>query len=450
LTEKVGMPYSEEAEVAVISSMLMDMSATAEVSTTLSPDDFYFPAHQIIYSAIIDVYNRGQKVDIVTVVERLKKNDLLEKVGGSSFVASFVKGNISAENIVYYADIVSEKSILRDLIKKSKSIIDKASSAKEEIEEVLDEAENLIFDVRKKRSYEKVKPIGPLLTEVMKIIQDRADKGGLITGIRTNLTELDRMSSGFQNAELIILAARPSVGKTALALNIASYISIEEVIPVLFFSLEMHWESLIFRLLSAQSRIEGNKIRRGKLSNEENEWTRLTSAISRFQEAPFYIDASPAMTIFELRAKARRMKKKYNIGIIFVDYLQLIRGPQLQTREQEVAAISRALKSIAMELNLPVVALSQLSRQPERRGKDSKPILSDLRESGAIEQDADFVIFIHRPDQFEKSSDIKKKREDAELIIAKQRNGPVGNFLLSFSREYARFDNKEIELGAEE
>jgi replicative DNA helicase len=222
------------------------------------------------------------------------------------------------------------------------------------------------------------------------------------------------------------------------------------VIPVLFFSLEMHWESLIFRLLSAQSRIEGNKIRRGKLSNEENEWTRLTSAISRFQEAPFYIDASPAMTIFELRAKARRMKKKYNIGIIFVDYLQLIRGPQLQTREQEVAAISRALKSIAMELNLPVVALSQLSRQPERRGKDSKPILSDLRESGAIEQDADFVIFIHRPDQFEKSSDIKKKREDAELIIAKQRNGPVGNFLLSFSREYARFDNKEIELGAEE
>jgi len=449
LTEKVGMPYSEEAEVAVISSMLMDMGATAEVSTTLNPDDFYFPAHQIIYSAILDVYNKGQKVDIVTVVERLKKKDLLEKVGGSSYVASFVKGSVSAENIVYYADIVSEKSILRDLIKKSKSIIDIASSAKEEVEEVLDEAENLIFDVRKKKSYERVKPIAPLLKQVMRIIEERAEKKNLLTGIPTGFIKLDNISCGLQNAELIILAARPSVGKTALALNLASHISIKEGIPVLFFSLEMHWESLIFRLLSSESRIDGNRIRRGNLSNEKDEWGRLNTVMSRFYEAPFYIDASPAMTIFELRAKARRMKKKYDIGIIFADYLQLIKGPQLQTREQEVAAISRALKSIAMELNLPVVALSQLSRQPERRGKDSRPILSDLRESGAIEQDADFVIFIHRPDQFEKSSDMEREREDAELIIAKQRNGPVGSFFLSFSRKYARFDNK-TELETEE
>jgi replicative DNA helicase len=445
LTEKLGMPYSEEAEVAVISSMLMDMGATAEVSTTLNPDDFYFPAHQIIYSAILDVYNKGQKVDIVTVVERLKKNDLLEKVGGSSYVASFVRGSVSAENIIYYADIVSEKSILRDLIKKSKSIIDKASSAKEEVEEVLDEAENLIFDVRKKKSYERVKPIAPLLKEVMKVIQDRADKKSMITGIPTGFIELNKMSCGFQNAELIILAARPSVGKTALALNLASHISIREEIPVLFFSLEMHWESLIFRLLSSEARIEGNKIRRGNLDSKEDEWTKLTSAISKFTEAPFYIDASPSMTIFELRAKARRMKKKYNIGVIFADYLQLIRGPQFQTREQEVAAISRALKSIAMELNIPVVALSQLSRQPERRGKDSKPILSDLRESGAIEQDADFVIFIHRPDQFKKSSEVPV--DDAKLIIAKQRNGPVGEVALKFHRKYARFvdDLKMVE-----
>jgi replicative DNA helicase len=442
LTEKVGMPYSEEAEVAVISSMLMDMGATAEVSTTLSPDDFYFPAHSIIYSAILDVYNKGQKVDIVTVVERLKKNDLLEKVGGSSFVASFVKGNISAENIIYYADIVSEKSILRDLIKKSKTIIDKASSAKEEVEEVLDEAENLIFDVRKKKSYERVKPITPLLKEVMKIIEERAEKKSMLTGISTGIIELDKMSCGFQNAELVILAARPSVGKTALALNLASHISIKQNVPVLFFSLEMHWESLIFRLLSAESRIEGNRIRGGYI--KEDEWVALTSAVSRLTEAPFYIDASPAMTIFELRAKSRRMKKKYNIGIIFADYLQLIKGPQFQTREQEVAAISRALKSIAMELNLPVIALSQLSRQPERRGKDSKPILSDLRESGAIEQDADFVMFIHRPDQFEKSSEAPE--EKAELIISKQRNGPIGEFEVAFSRKYARFDNlKKLE-----
>jgi replicative DNA helicase len=449
LTEKLGMPYSEEAEIAVISSMMMDMGATAEVSTTLNPDDFYFPAHSIIYSAILDVYNRGQKVDIVTVVERLKKNDLLEKVGGSSFVASFVKGNVSAENILYYADIVSEKSILRDLIKKSKSIIDRAGSGKDDVEVVLDEAENLIFDVRKKKSYERVRAITPLLKEVMKIIEERAETKSLITGIETGFTELDKMSCGFQNAELIILAARPSVGKTALALNLASNISIKQRVPVLFFSLEMHWESLIFRLLSSESRIDGNRIRGGFI--KEDEWVALTSAVSRLTEAPFYIDASPAMTVFELRAKARRMKKKYDIGIIFADYLQLIKGPQLQTREQEVASISRALKSIAMELNIPVVALSQLSRQPERRGKDSRPILSDLRESGAIEQDADFVMFIHRPDQFEKSSDMKKEREDAELIIAKQRNGPVGSFFMSFSRKYARFDRSERgQLEAEE
>jgi len=437
LTEKVGMPYSEEAEAAVISSMLMDMGATAEVSTSLSQDDFYYPAHGIIYNAILEVYNKGQKVDIVTVVERLKKADLLEKVGGSSYVASFVKGTVSVENVIYYAEIVSEKSILRDLINKSKIIIDKAGSGKEEVEIVLDEAENLIFDVRKKRNYERVKPITPLLKEVMKIIEERAENKSLLTGIPTGLRELDKMSSGFQNAELVILAARPSVGKTALALNLASHIAIKENIPVLFFSLEMHWESLIFRLLSAESRIDGNRIRSGYI--KEDEWVGLTSAVSRLTEAPFYIDASPAMTIFELRAKARRMKKKYNIGIIFADYLQLIRGPQVQTREQEVAAISRALKSIAMELNIPVVALSQLSRQPARRGKDSKPILSDLRESGAIEQDADFVMFIHRPDQFEKSSD--SPEEKAELIVAKQRNGPIGDLNLAFSRKYARFDN---------
>jgi replicative DNA helicase len=323
------------------------------------------------------------------------------------------------------------------LINKSKTIIDKAGSGKEEVEVVLDEAENLIFDVRKKRNYERVKPITPLLKEVMKIIEERAENKSLLTGIPTGLIELDKMSSGFQNAELVILAARPSVGKTALALNLASHISIKENIPVLFFSLEMHWESLIFRLLSAESRIDGNRIRSGYI--KEDEWVGLTSAVSRLTEAPFYIDASPAMTIFELRAKARRMKKKYDVGIIFADYLQLIRGPQVQTREQEVAAISRALKSIAMELNIPVVALSQLSRQPARRGKDSKPILSDLRESGAIEQDADFVMFIHRADQFEKGSN--SPEEKAELIIAKQRNGPIGDINLAFSRKYARFDN---------
>lgn len=440
MTGKIGAPYSEEAEAAVISSMLMDMGAIAEVSTTLRADDFYYPAHGFIYSAILEVYNKGQKVDIVTVVEKLKKDDQLEKIGGAGFVASFVKGTVSAENVIYYAEIVSEKSILRDLINKSKTIIDKAGSGKEEVEVVLDEAENLIFDVRKKRNYERVKPITPLLKEVMKIIEERAEKKGLLTGIPTGFGKLDKMSSGFQNAELVILAARPSVGKTALALNLASHISIKENIPVLFFSLEMHWESLIFRLLSAESRIDGNRIRSGYI--KEDEWVALTSAVSRLTEAPFYIDASPAMTIFELRAKARRMKKKYDIGIIFADYLQLIRGPQAQTREQEVASISRALKSIAMELNIPVVALSQLSRQPARRGKDSKPILSDLRESGAIEQDADFVIFIHRPDQFEESDNMGKEREDAEIIIAKQRNGPVGSFLLSFSRRYARFDDR--------
>ncbi len=439
MIETVGMPYSEEAESAVISSMLVDMGATAEVSTCLTPDDFYIPSHSIIFEAILEVYNRGEKVDIVTVVERIKKNGLLDKVGGASFVTSLVRGNVSSANVKYYANIVREKSILRELIKKSSFIIDRATAGKEDVDVILDGAENLIFDIRKKRRSEKIQPITTLLKEVMKIIEKRAETKNPITGIATGLRALDKMCAGFQNSELLIVASRPSVGKTALALNLASYVSVQEKVPVLFFSLEMHWENLIFRLLSAESRIDGKRIRSGYI--KEDEWVALTSAVSRLTESPFYIDASPSMTVFELRAKARRMKKKYNIGIIFVDYLQLIKGPESQTREQEVAAISRALKSIAMELNIPVVALSQLSRQPARRGKNAKPVLSDLRESGAIEQDADLVLFIHRPDRFKEDSESPEER--AELIIAKQRNGPTGNINLAFSRRYARFDNYE-------
>ncbi|MEA1912524.1 MAG: replicative DNA helicase [candidate division WOR-3 bacterium] len=439
MIETVGMPYSEEAESAIISSMLVDMGATAEVSTCLIPDDFYIPSHSIIFEAILEVYNRGEKVDIVTVVERIKKNGLLDKVGGASFVTSLVRGNVSSANVKYYADIVREKSILRELIKKSNFIIDRATAGKEDVNVILDGAENLIFDIRKKRRSEKIQPITPLLKEVMKTIEKRAETKNPVTGVAAGLRALDKMCAGFQNSELLIVASRPSVGKTALALNLASYVSIQEKVPVLFFSLEMHWENLIFRLLSAESRIDGKRIRSGYI--KEDEWVALTSAVSRLTESPFYIDASPGMTVFELRAKARRMKKKYNIGIIFVDYLQLIKGPESQTREQEVAAISRALKSIAMELNIPVVALSQLSRQPERRGKNAKPVLSDLRESGAIEQDADLVLFIHRPDRFKKDSESPEER--AELIIAKQRNGPTGIINLAFSRKYARFDNYE-------
>jgi replicative DNA helicase len=440
--ERVGLPYSEEAEIAVLSSMIVDMGATAEVSTMLNPDDFYKPSHQIIFDSTLKVYNKGEGVDIVTVVERLKKDGLLDSVGGASYVTSLVKGNVSSSNIRYYADIVREKSILRELIKKSNLIIDKATTAKEDVDEILDDSENLIFDIRKKRRFEKVQPITPLLKSVMKIIEQRAERKDPLTGTSTGLKDLDKMTSGLQNAELIIVAARPSVGKTALALNIATHISIREKIPVLFFSLEMHWENLIFRLLSAESRIDGSRVRTGYI--RENEWLALTTAVSRLTEAPFYIDASPSMTIFELRAKSRRMKKKYDIGVIFVDYMQLVKGPESQTREQEVASISRSLKSIAMELNIPVVALSQLSRQPTRRGQNAKPVLSDLRESGAIEQDADLVMFIHRPDITKK--DIESPEEKVNLIIEKQRNGPTGPIDLAFSRKYARFDNYEREF----
>jgi len=440
--ERIGLPYSEEAEVAVLSSMLVDMGATAEVSTMLSSDDFYKPAHQIIFDSTLKVYNRGEGVDIVTVVERLKRDGFIEMVGGASFVTSLVKGNISSANVRYYAEIVREKSILRELIKKSKLIIDSATSPKEDVDEILDTSENLIFDIRKKRRFEKVQPITPLLKSVMKIIEKRAERKDPLTGISTGLRDLDRMTSGLQNAELVIIAARPSVGKTALALNLATHISIREKIPVLFFSLEMHWENLIFRLLSAESRIDGTRVRTGYI--RENEWLALTSAVSRLTEAPFYIDASPTMTIFELRAKSRRMKKKHDISVIFVDYMQLVRGPESQTREQEVAAISRSLKSIAMELNVPVIALSQLSRQPVRRGQNAKPVLSDLRESGAIEQDADLVMFIHRPDMLKKDAESPEERVD--LIIEKQRNGPTGPIGMAFSRRYARFDNYEKEF----
>jgi len=440
--ERIGVPYSEEAEVAVISSMLIDMGAIAEVSTMLSAEDFYIPSHQIIFDSTLNVYNRGEGVDIVTVVERLRKDGLIDKVGGASFVTSLVKGNISSTNVRYYAEIVREKSILRDLIKKSKLIIEKATDGKEDVDEILDTSENLIFDIRKKRKSEKIQSITPLLKNVMKIIERRAERKDPLTGISTGLRDLNKYCSGFQNAELIIIAARPSIGKTALALNLATHMAVREKIPVLFFSLEMYWENLIFRLLSSESRLDGKNVRTGYI--KENEWLALTSAVSRLTEAPFYIDASPSMTIFELRAKSRSMKKKHDIKVVFVDYMQLVRGPQSQTREQEVAAISRALKSIAMELNIPVVALSQLSRQPTRRGQNAKPILSDLRESGAIEQDADLVMFIHRPDMSKK--DFESPEERVELIIEKQRNGPTGSMNLAFSRKYARFDNLEKEF----
>lgn len=440
MAETTKLPYSEEAEVAVISSMLVDMNATAEVSTILSSEDFYKPSHKVIFEAIMNVYNRGEVVDIVTVVEELRKDNRLQELGGASSVASLTEESVSAVNVSYYAKIVREKAILRELIKKSNIIAQNAMEGGEDVDIILDEAENSIFDIRRRRTTEKIRPITPLLKEVMSIIEKRAETKNHITGISTGLREIDRMTSGLQNSTLEIIAARPSVGKTALALNIAANISIRNEIPVLFFSLEMHWENLIFRLLSSESRIDGKRIKSGLI--KEDEWLKLTTAVSRFTEAQFFIDASPGMTILELRAKARGMKKRYDIGVIFVDYLQLIKGPSgTQTREQEVSAISRALKSIAMELNIPVIALSQLSRQSTRRGKNSRPVLSDLRESGAIEQDADTVMFIHRPHRWDDEEE--SPEEKSELIIAKQRNGPTGTVNLAFSRKYARFDNFE-------
>jgi replicative DNA helicase len=431
-------PQSIEAEVSVLGGVLLDNEALNRVLEVMKEGDFYRENHRKIFSAILHLYQQSEPVDLITLAETLKKRDALEEVGGIEYLNSLVNSVPTAANIAYYAKIVKEKSILRKLINRSTEIINQVYGVSGEVDDLLDQAERSIFEIGEDRFRPSFYPLKDIIKSSFKTIERLYEKRQLITGVPTGFTRLDELTSGLQPSDLIIVAGRPSMGKTALALNISQHAAIESGIPSAIFSLEMAKEQLALRMLCSEAKVDAHRLRSGFLS--ESDWPRLTRAAGSLSEAALFIDDSPGISALEMRAKSRRLKAEHNIGLIVVDYLQLMRGrADSDTREQEISDISRSLKSLAKELNLPVIALSQLNRRVEERG-DKRPQLADLRESGAIEQDADLIIFLYRDEVYNKSEDNPNKGK-AEIIIGKQRNGPTDKFELAFLDKYTCFEN---------
>ncbi|MDD5593108.1 MAG: replicative DNA helicase [Candidatus Margulisbacteria bacterium] len=431
-------PQNLAAEQSVIGSMLLDKNAVVRVIELLRPDSFYRDAHRFIYEAILDLFDRGEPVDLVTVTEALRKSGKLDAVGGAVYVTDLINSVPTSANVEHYAKIVEEKYVLRRLIESGTQIVSAAFSEPEDVDQILDEAEKNIFDIALKRSREGFHKIDSVIKRVLDKIDSLYGKKEAITGTPSGYPDLDQLTAGFQNADLIIIAARPSVGKTAFALNIAQQVAIKHNIPVAIFSLEMSKEQLAQRMLCSEAEVDAQRLKTASLS--DTGWKKLTRALGKLSEAPLYIDDSASITATEIRAKARRLKIERGLGLVIVDYLQLMRGRnRIENRVQEISDIARSLKTLARELDVPVIALSQLSRAVEQR-PDRIPRLSDLRESGEIEQTADLVMFIHREDYYNPQSD---RGNIAEIMIAKQRNGPIGTVELVFRKEIAKFCSKE-------
>lgn len=430
-------PQNIPAEQSVIGAMLLDKNAIMQAVEILSPDSFYKEAHRYIYEAILSISDRNEPVDLITVTEELRKTGKLDAIGGSVYISDLLGSVPTAANVGYYARLVEEKAILRRLIEAGTAIVNDCFDEKNKVDFVLDNAEKTILEIAMKKARQGFFKIDNILKDVLDIMDKLYGKKEAITGIPSGFPDLDRLTAGFQNSDLVILAARPSVGKTALALNFAQNVAIKYKMPVAVFSLEMSKEMLAQRLLCAEAEVDSQKIKTASLS--DGGWKRLMKAIERLSQAPIFIDDSPLLTAMEMRAKARRLKKEHNIGMIVVDYLQLMQGRQnIDNRVQEISEIARSLKTLAREIDVPVIALSQLSRAIEQR-QDRIPRLSDLRESGEIEQTADMVFFIHRDDYYNPTSD---KGNIAQLIIAKHRNGPTGQIDLVFRKEFTKFESK--------
>ncbi|MGI9078903.1 MAG: replicative DNA helicase [Gemmatimonadaceae bacterium] len=436
-------PYSEDAEQAVIAAMLLDQDAILRASEHVDDTMFYREGHRRIFRAMVSLSERGDVVDPLTLAEELSRHGDLDASGGKDYIGFLVDAVPTAANVEYHARIVKEKALQRRLIETATSIISDAYEGKSTSAELLDEAEQKIFAVSQQRGAQGFMRIKELLWPTMERIEELQRGGKTITGVASGFTDLDELTTGFQPSDLIIVAARPSMGKTALVLNMAQYAAIESSVPVAVFSLEMSKESLVQRMLTSEARIDSQLLRKGMLRDED--FPRLARAAGLLNSAPIWIDDSPSITLLEMRSKARRLKADSDIGLVIVDYLQLIQGPtDSESRQQEISQISRSLKALAKELRVPVVALSQLSRAPEQRAGDSKrPQLSDLRESGAIEQDADLVMFIYRQEVYDGPTDKDGNSLEgrAELIIGKQRNGPIGIVNLHFHKSYTRFEN---------
>ncbi len=435
-------PRAPEAEQAVIAAMLMDTDAILRASEHVDDTMFYDERHRRIFRAMIAISQRSEVVDPVTLGNELQRRGELDAAGGKEYIGELIDAVPTAANVEYHAKIVKEKALLRRLIETSTGIITEAFQGRTTVEELLDDAEQKIFQVSQQRGMQGFTRVKELMWPTMERIEALQRGGKTVTGVASGFTDLDELTSGFQPADLVIVAARPSMGKTALVLNIAQYAAIEKNVPVALFSLEMSKESLVQRMLTAEGRVDAQKMRKGLLRDED--YSRLARAAGILSGAPIWIDDSAGITLLEIRSKARRLKADQDIGMVVIDYLQLIQGPSSsESRQQEISQISRSLKALAKELSVPVIALSQLSRAPEQRAGDHRPQLSDLRESGAIEQDADLVMFIYRQEVYDGATDKDGNSLEgrAEVIIGKQRNGPIGLVNLFFHKAYTRFEN---------
>ena len=429
-------PQNIEAEQSVLGGILIENEAINKVMELLSPDDFYREAHHKIYHALINLSERDEPADLITLTNELRNLDQLDSIGGASYLASLIDSVPTAANIEYYAKIVKEKSILRQLIQTSTEIITQSYQDRGDVEAFLDEAERAIFQISENKVKPSFYPIREIVKQSFKTLERLYEKKELVTGVPSGFKDLDQRTAGFQPSDLIIVAGRPSMGKTAFCLNVAQYAALEKRIPVAIFSLEMSKEQLVIRMLCSEAHVEGTKLRTGFLS--ESDWPRLTLAAGNLSDAPIFIDDTAALSVLELRAKARRLNAEHGLGMIILDYLQLMRGrTRVESRQQEISEISRSLKALAKELTIPVIAVSQLSRKTEER-TGNRPQLSDLRESGAIEQDADLILFLYRDEVYNRSEDNPNKGK-AELIIGKQRNGPIGKIELAFFDKFTTF-----------
>ncbi len=437
-------PQNLEAEISVLGAVLQDPGALLKAMEVLRPADFYKEAHRKIFGACVDLFERSEPVDLVTVANELMRRRQFEEIGGASALSALVDAVPTAANVAYHSRIVKDKALLYALIQKATAVVSRAYADRDDVDEVLDWAEQQIFEISQDKVSRSFVPVKSVLKGTFQLIEKLYDRKSHVTGVPTGFEDFDKMTAGLQPGELVVVAGRPSMGKTSFCLNIAERASVDERTAVAIFSLEMSKEQLVQRMLCSRAKVDSHRLRTGFLRDPD--WPKLTTAAGSLSEAPIFIDDTPGISLLEMRAKARRLKAEQGLGLVIIDYLQLISGRgRAESRQQEISEISRSLKAMAKELNVPVVALSQLSRAVESR-QPPRPQLSDLRESGAIEQDADVVTFLYRP-AFYRARKEEELDEDntTEVIIGKQRNGPTGTVYLTFLREYTRFEDQERE-----
>ena len=434
-------PHSVESEQSILGSIILDKDAIITVAETINPGDFYKEAHKIIYESMLRLNSNNEPIDLITLIEELRKEGHLDNVGGISYLTSLSTIVPTTSNVKYYANIVKEKSVMRQLIKASNEIINLGYGGSTDVQEILDKAEKNIFDISQEKSGDEIKPINLVLQDAYDMIESLYTNKSEVTGITTGFADLNKKINGLQRTDLILVAARPAMGKTAFSLNLVQNAALKGDASVAVFSLEMSKEQLVQRMLSAQSNVELSKIKTGTLG--ESDWPRIIDAMAVLSESNIFIDDTPGIKISEIRSKCRRLKIEKGLDLILIDYLQLMEGEgKNENRQQEIAKISRSLKILAKELNCPVVALSQLSRSPELR-KDHRPILSDLRESGSIEQDADIVMFLYRDEYYHDDSE---KKNIGEVIVAKNRHGETGTVELVWFGQVQKFADKVRDL----